>query len=301
MKSCYFEGEMVAAPLYLVLGTMYYREDLLKALKNGDEIIKEIQNGVTWDEFITLSEKLKTKNPFYIFPGADYEGLVCVFTDQLLNLKPNYFEQNGFNFETPEAEKALGMLCALINQYKMSPPIITQFTEVSSYEYFIKNNGLFLWGWTSYDQDYKNIPYDVQRQNNLRKAPTPHFSNSMPASILGGYDLIVSKFSENKNEAVEFIKFLLSKNSQYILYQKSSYNPVLKKFYKDTNAFETGSKVSRNELYLMDGIYRPANEEYTRFSKIMSYYFNSALKQTMTVHEALSKCTKAIQSDKIVL
>ncbi len=301
MESCYFDGEMVAAPLYMVQSVMYYRKDLLEKMKNGDQIIKKVQDGLTWDEFISLDKKLNVKNPFYIFPGADYEGLICAFDEQLLSLKQNYFEQNGFNFETPEAEKTLQLFHDLINKYKMSPSQITQFTEVPSYEYFIKNNGLFLWGWNSYDKDFKDTPYDLSKQNDLRKAPVPHFEGGKSTSILGGWDLMVSKFSDNKKEAVDFVKFLLKKQSQEIFYKKSAYYPVLKEFYRDSTFESNNSNVYDYKKYLMSGLHRPANEEYTKYSKIMSYYFNRALSYKLSVKDALEKCTKAIQLDKIIL
>ncbi|MGA9291865.1 MAG: hypothetical protein WBV81_04705 [Ignavibacteriaceae bacterium] len=49
------------------------------------------------------------------------------------------------------------------------------------------------------------------------------------------------------------------------------------------------------------GVHRPAHIEYTKYSKIMSYYFNEAIKQKISVKEALSKCTKAIRSDKLMV
>lgn len=300
MEPCYYNGEMVAAPLDMVQGVMYFRQDLLEKLKNGHEIIKEIQKGITWDEFIRLNKRLNPKNPFYIFPGADYEGLVCIFDEQLLSLQPDYFKQNGFNFETPQAERTLQLFVDLINKYKMSPRQVTQFTEVTSYDYFMKNNGIFLWGWNSFDKDFKKTSY-YKYQNDLRKAPVPHFTGSRPASILGGWDVMVSKFSEHKKESVNFVKFLLNNESQKVFYQQSAYYPVLKEFYIDTSSARKNKNDFNYKKYLMTGLQRPSNEEYTKYSKIMSYYFNSALRQKISVKEALKKCTKAIQMDKLIL
>jgi len=300
MESCYYDGEMVAAPLDMVQGVMYYRRNKLENIRNGKEIIKEIQSGITWEQFINLHKTLNIKNPFYVFPGADYEGLVCIFDEQLLSLQPNYFQINGFNFETPQAEKTLQLLVDLVNKYKMSPPQVTQFTEVSSYDYFMKNNGLFLWGWNSFDKDFKNSPYS-KYQHDLRKAPVPHFKDGIPASILGGWDVMISKFSEHKKEAVDFVKFLLSKESQKIFYQQSAYYPVLKEFYHDTSSTRKNPNDFNYKKYLKTGLHRPANVEYTKYSNIMSYYFNRAIREKISVKEALDKCTKAIQKDKLIL
>jgi len=301
MESCYYDGAMVAAPLYLVQSVMYYRQDILKSLKNGDAIIKRVQNGLSWNEFIELHKSIKSKNPFFIFPGADYEGFVCAYVGELLSEKPDYFEKNGFNFETPQAEEVLQRFCDLVNKDNMSPEVVTQFTEVTSYDYFIKNDGLFLWGWTSYPKDFQDYPYDARKQNSLRCAPVPHFAGHQATSILGGWDLIVSKFSENKPEAVDFIKFLLRKESQEIFSRESAYNPVVKSFSKDSAPHQPGQPLVAPQQYLKNIVHRPPHEEYTKYSKIMAYYFNLALQKKIPVSEALARCSKAIQMDKLIL
>ena len=161
MSSCYNDGELVAIPIDMVQTIMYYREDILKKLKNGDEIINKIQNGITWNDFIKLKSEMGLKNPFYFFPAADYEGLVCSFLEELLSLEPDYFQKNGFNFETRQAEKSLQLLVDLVNKYKISPKDVTQYTEIHTYEHFINDDGIFLKGWPTYDKDFKDYPYDT--------------------------------------------------------------------------------------------------------------------------------------------
>ena len=301
LESCYYDGELVAAPLDMGQGIMYYRQDLLKKLKNGEDIIKKIQDNITWEDFIKLKNQINLPNPFFTFPAADYEGLVCIYIEELLSLKPKYFEENGFNFETPEAEKTLQLLVDMVNKDNLTPPAVTQYTETSSFKYFINNNGLFLWGWTSYDKDFKDSPVDVAKQVNLRKAPLPYFKNGRPASILGGWDIMISKFSDKKKEAADFIKFLLSNKSQETFFQQSAYYPVIKKFYDDPQYVKKYPEIALYKKLLKTGVHRPAHVEYTKYSKIMSYYFNLAIRKKISVRQALNKCTKAIQLDKLIL
>lgn len=301
LESCYYEGELFAVPLDRVQGILYYRDDLLKKYKNYDQIIKMLNRDVTWDEFINLKSQLKTNNPFYIFTGADYEGLICVYTEILLSINKNYFEQYGFNFNTTEAEKALQLLVDLVNKYNVSPNQVLDFTEVPSYEYFIKNDGLFLRGWPTFDKDFVQNPFDVQKQNNLKKAPIPYFNSGKPASILGGWNLMISKFSNKKEAAIDFAKFLLSNESQEILYKESGLYPVINSFYQDSTFQRKYPEIENIKKWIRLGVHRPFSVEYTRYSKIMAYYINSALKMKLSVKEALSGCTKDIQADKVLV
>lgn len=301
LESCYYDGDLVAVPFNLVQGVIYYREDLLKKQKDGDKIISRLKNPITWNEFIKLRTQITTKNPYYIMPAADYEGFVCIYIELLLSIKPDYFEKEGFNFNTPEAEKALQFLVDLMNKYKLVPPEATNFTEIPSYEYFIKNDGIFIRGWQSYDKDFKESPYDSLKEKFIRKAPIPYFEGGRPTSVFGGWNLMIPKFSSKKKEVVDFVKYLLNDESQETLYKESGYYPVVNDFYEKKEYLKKYPEIGEIKSLLATGVHRPSHEEYTRFSKIISSFFVKALKREISVREALSKCTSAIQFDRIMV
>lgn len=301
LESCYSNGELVAVPLNRVQGVLYYREDLLKKLKNGNEVINKIKGNISWEEFIALKDKLRINNPFYIFPAADYEGFICSFMELLLSQNPNYFHQYGFNLDKPEAERALQMLVDFIYKYKITPREVVKFTEIPSYGYFIKNDGIFIRGWPSYDKDFKDTPFDTSKEKYLRKAPMPYFKNGKPVSIVGGWNLMVSKFSNKKEATIDFVKFLLSDQSQEVFYRNSGYYPVIKRFYTDSAFIKKYPDIDEINKLIKSGIHRPAHEEYTRYSKIMSYYFEQAITGKISVKEALVKATNAIQYEKNII
>lgn len=301
LESCYYEGELVAVPLDLVQGIIYYRDDLLKKFKNYRLIKQELKRSITWEDFLKLKNKLNYKGPFYIYPAADYEGLICVYMEMLLSLDRNYFENHGFNFNTPEATQALQMLVDLVHKYHATPEIVTKFTEISSFEYYIKNNGLFIWGWPTYDKDFKEHPFDSEKESHLKKIPVPYFKSGMPTSIWGGWNLMVSKFSNKKEAVIDFVKFLLKDESQEIFYKESGYYPVSNDFYDKQEYLERYPDIKEMKEFMKSGVHRPANTEYTRYSKIMSFYINSAIQKMLPVKKALSECTMAIQTDRVMI
>jgi len=301
VASCYYDNHLVAVPLDLVQGILYYRSDILSNLKDGPKIIKKVKDGMTWDEFVKLKSQIGLKNPFFIFPAVDYEGLVCFFIEQLLSQKPDYFSKEGFNFETPQAEKSLQLIVDLVNKYNISPHSVTQYTEIQSYQHFIEDDGIFLRGWPTFDKDFKDAPYDLKKQNELKKAPLPYLKDCKPASILGGWDLMISKFSEKKPEVVDFVKYLLSEKSQETFFTKGGFYPVLKSVYEDSIFTKKYPELLQYKKLLKTAVSRPANPDYTRYSKIMSFYFKEAIENRISVKDALIKATKAIESDKLIL
>jgi len=301
LESCYYEGELVAVPLDLVQGVIYYREDLLKRFKGGDNIIRRINNDITWNEFIKLKNEIKPSTPYYIFPATDYEGLICCFMELLLSLNRDYFSEEGFNLNTYEAEKSLQLLVDFVNKNKATPEIVTEFTEIPSYEYFINNDALFIRGWPSYDKDFKESPFDPEKESHLKKIPIPHFDSGIPTSIFGGWNLMVSKFSNKKEITVDFMKFLLKNESQEIFYRESGYYPIVNSFYENPEYLKKYPEIESFKNFMKTGVHRPAHVDYTRYSKIMSFYFKKAIQNKISVKQALIECTNAIQTDKVMI
>lgn len=300
LKPSYYDGQLVSIPQNLVQGVMYYREDLLKQ-KLTQYDIDRIEKGLTWEEFIELSERINSEQPYYVFPAADYEGLICSFNELVLSLKPNYFEDHGFNFNTPEAERSLQLLVDLINKYQVTPVAVTNFTEIPSYEYFLNENALFIRGWPSYDKDFKGSDLDRLTEEQIDKAPIPHFKDGKPTSTLGGWHLMISKFSNKKDEAADFLKFLLSDESQEVFYQESSYYPVIKKFYNDDSYVERYPEMVEFQELIKTAAPRPSHVEYTRYSEIMSHYFELAIQNRIGVQEALTNATNSIQVERLIV
>jgi multiple sugar transport system substrate-binding protein len=298
LQTCYSDGQLVAMPFIRDQGLLYYREDLLKKVPGGEAFIHRLENGMTWSEFTALQARTSMTGPYYIFPAADYEGSVCSFFENLLSINPNYITIHGFNFETREAEKSLQHLVDLVGSEHVTPSVVTTFTEVPSFKYFIENNGLFIRGWTTYEKDFETEPIDLTRQKMLKKAPRPYMPGGGPASVLGGWDLMVSKFSTKKEAAVDFVRFLLTEDSQETFYSRSGYYPVLNSFYDDPAYAQKYPEIRFIKKLLKSGVNRPSDKDYTRYSKIMSHYFFLAMEKRISVVNALNQITNAIKSDK---
>jgi multiple sugar transport system substrate-binding protein len=276
---------------------MYYREDLLKRFPDGEKAIEMIKKGITWPDFLKLKTQMKTKDPFYIFPAADFEGLICSYIEILLSLRPNYFETVGFQFNTPEAKTALQLLVDLVHRYHASPTVVSNLTDASSYEYFIRNDGLFIRGWTSYDKDFMNASIDHNKEKLLKKAPIPYLPEGKPTYVFGGWNLMMSKSITKKDAVIDFVKFLLSDESQKIFYTKGGYCPVINSFYSDSTYCQLYPEIRTIKDMMAYGVYRPMQDNYTRYSKIMARYFYLAILGKMSVEKALQSVQASIEAE----
>lgn len=302
LNSCYYKNDLVAIPLYFDIGIMYYNDELLKKLPDYLTIKKELQNFITWERFIQIGNKLKNfGKPVYLFPADDYEGLMCSFIELLESQNNKMFIGDSIKLTTKEAEKSLQLLVDLVNKYKFSPKDILEYRETECYSRYVKEDGLFLRGWTGLNVWYKSNIDSTDISKKYLAAPLPHFNGSKPASISGGWNLMVSKYSTNKSSAVEFIKFLVSEESQKVLFEKGGYLPVNNEIYSQKeylskfDYFDTYKKIMRTAAY------RPFLDKYTRCSDIIAYYLKESISNKIKVKDALAKAEKVINTGEIFI
>lgn len=300
--TCYYKDDLVALPLYFDIGILYFNNSIIKKLPDYSLIKNELNNSITWDRFISIGQKLKQHgHQLYVFPADDYEGLMCSFIEMLESQNEKLFVNDTIRLNTKAAENALQLLVDLVNKYNLAPKEITDFRETESYFHFVKNQDVFLRGWWGfyewYDKNIKNedVSYIYE------KAPMPHFSGGVPASIIGGWNLMMSKYSTKKNEVIEFVKYLLSDEVQKIFYEMGGYLPIKRSIYSDTTFIKKNPELKFYKKILKSGVHRPFSEKYTKCSDIIASYLNLAIRNQIGVKEALNKAQRIINSGVVFI
>lgn len=302
LASCICDSSLVAIPMYIDIGLMYYRKDIIERLPDHAEIEKKLKASISWDELLKLRPRLHlTGNPFYIFQADDYEGLVCSFFEILEGKDPNFFRNGELRLTTPEARDALQFMVDCIYRTGITPASVTDFKENDSYIYALRNDGVFLRGWPNFLRDYRERNIEREKMYLLDRAALPHFSGSQPRSVFGGWNLMIAKTSTKKAEALEFIRFLLAEESQKKLYEAGGYLPVSKKVYEDSTYTLQQSDLLYYKFLLDRGFHRPALVEYTKVSDIISNHIHRALKRQIGVEEALRQASEMIRTNAILI
>lgn len=301
LRSCYVNDTLVAVPLFIDIGLMYYRRDFISHLPNAAAIESTLQRSISWEEFVGLGHRLRgLHHPFYIFQADNYEGLLCSFCEMLANQCNPLYRGDSLQLESPEAVKAVTFLVDLVRAHRLSPPAVTQFKEMNSYRYYVQKNGVFLRGWPNFIRDYQAVFGELPIATQVAKAPLPHFRGYPPASILGGWNLIISKYSVQKKEALTFIKFLMSEQAQKIMYEEGGYLPVNNTLYLDTAYTRRHPDLLFYKALMTTGVNRPALIEYTKMSDIISECIKSAIAGETTPARALARASRLIRSEGIM-
>lgn len=304
LQSCYVEEQLVAVPFYIDVGMMYYRRDLLEWLPDYPQLSEKLKSAITWEEFIDLHRRLRRLNkPFYTFPAKNYEGLVCSFIDLLACQQQSIFDGDSVQLNTPAARKALQLLVDLVHDYEMTPAAVTEFDEMKNYRYALSHDALFFRGWPGFLRNFDafDTPEMKNKLKEVEPAALPYFKDHRPVSVYGGWNLMISRFSAQKSAALEFIRFLMRKESQELLYDEGGYLPVNQAVYRDSLFLARNPELPYYLRLLQNGVHRPLVVDYTKISDVISYYVHSAIKKEISVAQALKRATEAINSQEVLI
>jgi multiple sugar transport system substrate-binding protein len=302
LESCYFQGQLVAMPLYIDVGMMYYRRDIIQTLPDAPAIEQQLRQSITWDEFIQLSQRFShLNNPFYFFMADNYEGLICSFVEGIASQNQTMFSGDSVQLNTPEARKSLQLLVDLVHKYKITPVAVTKYDEFQCYFHALKTDGLFLRGWPGLRRHFRQIVADTSKIHFLEEAALPHFSGGRPAFVFGGWNLMISKFSANKAAAIQFLKFTQRQESQKMMLQEGGYLPIIHAVYQDSLLLAQVPDLQFCRSLLDQGVHRPFHVDYTKISDIISYYLNLAIAKEISVAAALEGATNAINTKQVII
>ena len=303
LESCYYDGQLVTLPLYTNVGVLYYRKDLIQRLPAHEEIEKKLKSSMEWDDFIKLGFQWKNeKLPFFIFPADKYEGFICFF-HEIMSEKTSLdaFSGDTVNLELPKVRRSLNLIYNFINKWDLTPSDVTEFDELESLNYALENDALFIRGWPGYRIHHKYNVTHPEKLDLIEEIPLPHFPDIKKYGVFGGWNLMISKFSTKKEEAVEFIRFVQREENQILLFEQAGHFPIIESLYSDTTFLAKHPKISYYQKLLNNGRHRPVRVDYTQISDIMSYYFKMMIKNQISIDEAVTMSMQKINSNQVII
>jgi multiple sugar transport system substrate-binding protein len=302
LETCTHDSVLISLPLYLDIGMLYYRRDLLRSIPNAQDLEEKLRNSITWEELIQLHNRANQgKNPFYLFQASSYEGLTCNFFEFLAAQDESFSSKHEIDLNSSAARSALQFMVDLVNKHHLSPKSVTEFDEQRSYTVMLEQDGFFLRGWPGFIEERKRTFPDTSKLNSIGQAALPHFNGKKPVSVFGGWNLMISKYSLNKSAALEFVRFLQTEEIQKLLFEVSGFVPINNNVYGDPKYLAQHPDLAYFRNLLDHGFHRPALEEYTKVSDIISHYVRLAIKEEMTVPDALEQASRMIQSNEILI
>jgi multiple sugar transport system substrate-binding protein len=291
-----YRGDLIALPIYVDGGLLYYRKDLLEQF--GIEAAPE-----TWEQLVESAEKVqrhvRKRLPNFhgfVWQGAQYEGLICNFMEFVGANGGGISIMDGkIALNTQENVKAIQFMHDLIHKYKISPlSTSTEMREEQARETFQRGNALFERNWP-YAWSLHQAPGSIVK-GKTAIASLPRFSSGKNVSALGGWHIGISRFSDQKESGWELVKFLASYETQKKLALNLGWNPGRKDLYSDPEVLRDMPHLTRLQEVFTNARPRPTLPYYTQLSEVIQRYLNSALTGMVTPQNALASAEREAQA-----
>ncbi|RMH55869.1 MAG: ABC transporter substrate-binding protein [Candidatus Hydrogenedentota bacterium] len=291
-----YRNRVVALPVYVDAGLLYYRTDLLE--KAGFDSPPK-----TWPELVEMASKIQRRERArgrrrfsgYVWQGAQYEGLVCHFLE-VASSAGGGIVVNGkglLHVASPQNVRALTFLRDLIRKWRISPPsTYTEMREEEVRRAFQQGRALFERNWPYAWALHQDTESRVRGKVGL--APLPHFDTYPSAATLGGWHIGISRFSDRKAAAGAFVDFVLSPEIQKRLALNLGWNPGRRSTYTDSDVLAKAPHLAALSRVFENAVARPNLPYWPLVSAALQEHLNAALAGRESPEDALKQAEEAM-------
>lgn len=289
------DGRLIGIPWFADAGMLYYRTDLLE--EYGFDGPPQ-----TWTELESMAQTIMEgerdagNSDFwgYVWQGNSYEGLTCNALEWLAS-------NNGGQIVSPDGtitvnnenareivEQAAGWVGTI------SPSGVTNFAEEDARNMFQAGNAAFMRNWPyAYSLGQAE---DSAIAGDFDVAPLPAGEGGEPAATLGGWQLGVSRYSENPQAAADVAMFLASYEEQKIRAIEGSFNPTIPALYEDEELLEAQPFIGRLQSIFENAVARPSTVTAPNYSEVSREFF-TAVHSVLTGDEDVDDAFEIMELD----
>jgi trehalose/maltose transport system substrate-binding protein len=274
-------GKLVAVPYFVEVSLLYYRRDLLEKYHFA-------QTPHTWNELehqakvIAKGERANGKSTFwgFLWQGAASEALTCNALEWQISqgggwlLKPD----GTVSVERAPMVQALDRARRWIGT--ISPPEVTSQLEDDSLRIWKNGDAAFMRNWPYAYVESMRPDSSVRNRVGATLLPKGDLPGGRHADILGGFQLLVSKTSTNKDAAIELVRFLTSPEIQRVNAATRGYAPTRPALYDSPALKANPLFATLREVLLEAAVTRPSTAAGRQYDRVSTAYF-TAVRQTL--------------------
>ncbi|MGH8909228.1 MAG: ABC transporter substrate-binding protein [Egibacteraceae bacterium] len=223
LKTAIYQDQLWVMPYTSNAGFLYYRTDLIETPPR------------TWDESVRMGMTAAEEAGIapFVGQGAAYEGLVVNYFEYLWGAGGEVLTDDPFQvlFNTTDAATvALEFMRASARDGFYAPGFNTM-QEQQAQTTFAAGQAVFMRNWPSFFSLMQD-PVNSEIVGRYDIAPLPVFQEGETTGALGGFNLGLSRFSQKKDLAREFIRFASFDEQVQIELGRAARPPVLESAYE---------------------------------------------------------------------
>jgi trehalose/maltose transport system substrate-binding protein len=283
------DGHLVGMPWFTDAGILYYRQDLLE--KHGK------QPPTTWQELnqtaaeIQDAERAEGNDRMwgFVFQAKAYEGLTCDALEWIDSFGGGTIvaDDGTITINNDQAVEAINLASTWIGS--IAPEGVLNYAEEEARGVFQSGNAVFMRNWP-YAWALGNADDSpIKGKIGVSALPKGSGEEGKHTGTLGGWQLAVSKYSQNPEIAADLVKYLTSYDEQKRRAIEGSYNPTIAALYQDEEVLAANPFFGDLYETFTNAVARPSRVTGAKYNQVSSEFFNA-------VHAVLSGKTDAATS-----
>lgn len=266
------DGKLVAIPWFTDAGLLYYRKDLLE--KYGLDV------PATWDDLEAaakiIMEGEREGNPDFwgfVWQGNAYEGLTCDALEWIVSNGGGTIinTDKEITIANEKAAEIIEQAAGWVGT--ISPSGVVGMTEESARSVWQAGNAAFMRNWP-YAYSLGNSE-DSAVAGKFGVSPLPAGDSGRGAAALGGWQLAVSKYSENPEVAADVALYLAGYESQKERAIVGSYNPTIEALYQDSDVLEATPIFGEFYDVFVNAVPRPSTASAPNYNEVSTAFFQA--------------------------
>ncbi|MCE4612359.1 MAG: ABC transporter substrate-binding protein [Desulfurococcales archaeon] len=277
-----YKGTLYALPYAGNVQLFVYRTDLYS--KYG------FSKPTTWNDVLEAAKKIYEEEGIYgyVIRGKKGNPVVTNFLPIFWAHGAKIVDENGnVMVDSPQAIAALKLFIEL---KKYSPPGTESFDSAEVKASIFEGRVAASIIWPAWVPDI-NDPSKSKAAGNVEVIPPPG-----AAPMIGAWLLAIPVSSKNKDTALDFILFVLSKDMQKKIALEAGVPPTRESLYTDPDVVAKYSWYPTQLEALKNSQMRPRVPEWSQIEDILANYIHQALIGAMSPEEALSKAKQEIEA-----
>lgn len=267
------DGRLVAMPWFTDAGVLYYRADLLE--KHG------VEPPETWEQLTEIARDIQDAERAagnermhgFVFQGRAYEGLTVNALEWVASFGGgSLVERDGeISINNERAAAALDLAAGWVGE--IAPSGVLNYTEEEARGVFQGGNAVFMRNWPYAWSLAQSDGSEVRGKVGVTQLPAGDGGQS--AAGLGGWNLAVSRYSDNPELAAELVAFLTGFDEQKRRAIEGAYNPTLAALYEDAEVLEAVPFFG--ELYdtFVNAVARPSAVTGDAYGRVSNAFFSA--------------------------
>ena len=286
IKSCTYNGAIVAAPMRTDLGVFYYRKDLVSTPPK------------TYDELTSTAKSNLSKTKIgYAWQGIQGEAMVCDFVEVLAGYGGSVLDPTNAKSVTVNSPEAVAAVTEMVSWVgTISPIAITTYAEEACRQAFQDGDAALMRNWP-YAYALGNDPTKSKVAGKFDITALQYGgSGTVGHSCVGGWNMAINAFTKNQDAAWSFMQYVLGATAQKILAITGSYTPALNSVYSDSDVQTKQPLFTKLAPILQNSLPRPVSPVYTDLSNLIQVNIHQALTKQVSPAAALSALQTQLQA-----